>query len=103
MFWEQDLLQPPEGSSSAPHHGEGAASDQGVDVTLAEPEVAADMFGSTASEWLTWNQLVPEEDVVASCWTQLIDVEQDDGRVSQLLVSHMRLCLLFHIVCQTKT
>lgn len=79
-MWNSDLLQPPEGSSSTPHHGEGAESDQGVDVTLAEPQVAADMFGGTASEWLTWNQLVPEEDVVASCWTQLIDVEQDDGR-----------------------
>ena len=62
--WEQDLLNSPEGPPPVAH-GE-------------EPN--PDMFGG-GGEWLTWNQLMPEEDVVASCWTQLIDVEQDDGRV----------------------
>lgn len=69
-LWEQDLLDSPEGPPAAPH-GEGPS------VTT---EPGADVFGG-GGEWLTWNQLVPEEDVVASCWTQLIDVEQDDGRV----------------------
>lgn len=61
-------MKPPEEKAASP-----------VDtVPMAEQD--ADLFGA-GGEWLTWNQLMPEEDVVASCWTQLIDVEQDDGKV----------------------
>lgn len=77
---KQDLLDSPKGSAVLPH-GEGPS----VVVPTAEPQPSAEMFGG-GGEWLTWNQLMPEEDVVASCWTQLIDVEQDDGRV---IVLHM--------------
>lgn len=72
-MWNSDLLEPPEGSAP---HGEGPSS---AEVVAMPAEPGTDMFGGTG-EWLTWNQLMPEEDVVASCWTQLIDVEQDDGR-----------------------
>lgn len=74
MFCDQDLLQPPEEEAALPQEERPLAA-----VPMAEPET--DLFGA-GREWLIWNQLVPEEDVVASCWTQLIDVEQDDGKVS---------------------
>lgn len=76
-MWEQELLEPPEGSPALPH-------GEGIPEAVPMPEPGVNMFGGTG-EWLTWNQLMPEEDVVASCWTQLIDVEQDDGRVIPLL------------------
>ncbi|KAG0591204.1 hypothetical protein KC19_1G157900 [Ceratodon purpureus] len=71
-MWNSDLLDFPEGPPAVPH-GEGPS------VGVPAGETGTEMFGG-GGEWLTWNQLVPEEDVVASCWTQLIDVEQDDGR-----------------------
>ena len=82
MLCEQDLVKPPEGQ----------AASLLAAVPMAEPH--GDLFG-TGEDWLTWNQLVPEEDVVASCWTQLIDVEQDDGRVSFLTQIYTHVHAIF--------
>ena len=51
-------------------------------MQLAEPVPAGtnDVFEAGA-DWLKWTQLVPEEETIANCWTEIIDVEQDDGRV----------------------
>uniref|UniRef100_A0A7I4DSX3 HTH myb-type domain-containing protein n=1 Tax=Physcomitrium patens TaxID=3218 RepID=A0A7I4DSX3_PHYPA len=83
MFCDQDLLQPPEEEAALPQEERPLAA-----VPMAEPET--DLFGA-GREWLIWNQLVPEEDVVASCWTQLIDVEQDDGKTLNHTIKYMPL------------
>ncbi len=40
-----------------------------------------DGFG-TGAEWLTWTELVPEEETIANCWTEIIDVKSGEERVS---------------------
>ncbi|CAM6037181.1 unnamed protein product [Sphagnum compactum] len=36
---------------------------------------------ATGAEWLTWTELVPDEETIANCWTEIIDVESGDERV----------------------
>ncbi|CAK9861833.1 unnamed protein product [Sphagnum jensenii] len=38
-----------------------------------------DGFG-TGAEWLTWTELVPEEETIANCWTEIIDVKSGEER-----------------------
>jgi hypothetical protein len=35
---------------------------------------------ATGAEWLTWTELVPDEETIANCWTEIIDVESGDER-----------------------
>lgn len=91
----QDILQSPEEQAALPPEGVSLPP-----LPTAEPET--DLFGG-GGEWLTWNQLMPEEDVIASCWTQLIDVEQDDGRVIFSCVCVcIYLCVQIHIYVALK-
>lgn len=82
-MWNSDILQSPEEQAALPPEGVSLPP-----LPTAEPET--DLFGG-GGEWLTWNQLMPEEDVIASCWTQLIDVEQDDGRTLNQSIKYVPL------------
>jgi hypothetical protein len=35
---------------------------------------------ATGAEWLTWTELVPDEETIANCWTEIIDVESGEER-----------------------
>jgi hypothetical protein len=42
-----------------------------------------DGFGA-GPEWLKWTELVPQEETIANCWTEIIDVESGEERVSNV-------------------
>ncbi|CAK9878256.1 unnamed protein product [Sphagnum jensenii] len=51
--------------------GDGTDSSQMGDQSMNEG------FG-TGAEWLKWTELDPEEETIANCWTELIDVESGE-------------------------
>jgi hypothetical protein len=55
--------------------GDGTDSSQMGDQSMNEG------FG-TGAEWLKWTELDPEEETIANCWTELIDVESGEEQVS---------------------
>ncbi len=57
--------------------GDGTDSSQMGDQSMNEG------FG-TGAEWLKWTELDPEEETIANCWTELIDVESGEEQVSIL-------------------
>jgi hypothetical protein len=53
----------------------------GTDSSQMGDRSMNDGFG-TGAEWLTWTELVPEEETIANCWTEIIDVKSGEERVS---------------------
>lgn len=83
---EQGLLDSSDGAGVPLLEGSEAAAEAGAVVAMneLEPVPASDVYGAGA-EWLQWTQFVPQDESLAKCWTEIIDVEQDDGPVSRLL------------------
>ncbi len=55
----------------------------GTDSSQMGDQSMNEGFG-TGAEWLKWTELDPEEETIANCWTELIDVESGEERVSIL-------------------
>jgi hypothetical protein len=53
----------------------------GTDSSQMGDQLMNDGFG-TGAEWLTWTELVPEEETIANYWTEIIDVKSGEERVS---------------------
>ncbi|CAK9199211.1 unnamed protein product [Sphagnum troendelagicum] len=51
----------------------------GTDSSQMGDRSMNDGFG-TGAEWLTWTELVPEEETIANCWTEIIDVKSGEER-----------------------
>jgi hypothetical protein len=51
----------------------------GTDSSQTGDRSMNDGFG-TGAEWLTWTELVPEEETIANCWTEIIDVKSGEER-----------------------
>lgn len=66
----QAMLDSPDRAS----HGDTTDTSQ-----VGDP-VIHDAYAGT--EWLKWTELMPEEETIANCWTEIIDVEQGHERVS---------------------
>ncbi|CAK9232301.1 unnamed protein product [Sphagnum troendelagicum] len=60
----QVLLDSPEGDGDSSQMGEQSVNDG---------------FGA-GPEWLKWTELVPQEETIANCWTEIIDVESGEER-----------------------
>lgn len=77
---EQGLLDSSDGAGVPLLEGSEAAAEAGAVVAMneLEPVPASDVYGAGA-EWLQWTQFVPQDESLAKCWTEIIDVEQDDG------------------------
>jgi hypothetical protein len=64
----QVLLDSPDGDGDSSQMGEQSVNDG---------------FGA-GPEWLKWTELVPQEETIANCWTEIIDVESGEERVSNV-------------------
>jgi hypothetical protein len=56
---------------------------------------------ATGAEWLTWTELVPDEETIANCWTEIIDVESGDERVINVELLGVQELYFVGFLCHT--